>query len=200
MQLIIWASPFIFLSVVVALERAILSLLNIEQSSDFSFYSTSAHAWQFGIGAIAFYYHSTVPRNQDKSQFPSILSLVFLISLLLFPLKLNEGFAVVATSALTFFLLIGKPKETIRNIFWKILRWLGDRSYPIYLIHMPVVWAVIYSNIFVTNSKSLQVLYLGTSAILTLLLGHLLYSTVEIPYRRMFSEERIQRRLLKKIC
>ena len=80
-----------------------------------------------------------------------------------------------------------------KNIFYRAMVWMGDRSYSIYLIHFPLMallWVVItlwFDFLFFNG----PLLYGFVQAILTIplvcLISDILYKHVEIPFIKMSS-------------
>lgn len=189
-------SLILFIILIYILEKSIISIMNIAQTSDFTFYATSTHAWQFILGGITFLMHSFI---QKKLIRPNVLrvSAFAILSLTLFlPYPVKTPLAVLIASFGIAILLGLVPDRRFEFVSWRPLVWLGNRSYPIYLIHMPLVWIAKYSTVFQGYSDNLQIYVLIGSFLLTLGLGHFLYSTVEKPYRQNSGNALLQKRMV----
>ncbi|PLK24448.1 acyltransferase [Novosphingobium sp. TH158] len=66
----------------------------------------------------------------------------------------------------------------------KAMCWLGDRSYGIYLIHMPLIYALKSATMQVTDGLEMVAVLAGFAA-LTCLLAHLSLRWVELPAGRL---------------
>jgi hypothetical protein len=136
-----------------------------------SFYSTMARLWEFAIGIVAFQKSS-----KEGSKF-SFLLLLLLLTIFLFPLNIDLSIAtilVVATSALLL-------QKTNSFIFMesKPIQWIGDRSYSLYLWHMPLIYIAKYTPLISSESKKLTTL---VALLITFLLSDITYRLFERPF------------------
>ena len=152
----------------------------------FSFYSPITRYWEFCLGALIFIANRLSQiksqSNVKKKPFVTTLLFVVLINLLFFgPHSPVIIFAIVVFFYRVIFYSLdtASPKSLV-----KFARYLGDRSYSIYLVHMPLIWIFSYSPIlfaFGLKEKTGPIILL--SVFLTLLLGVLLYELIEVKYR-----------------
>lgn len=191
-------SILIFFVLAKLVDQIYLTIVGHEHAKDFAYYSTSSHSWQFLVGGFI-----AVRGLRSKSQSKLLqilppLVLVALVSVLFFPLQLQSLYSQTAVSVLTVTVLAFNVSWNALGIFKKLLIWLGDRSYSIYIIHMPVFWIAKYSPVLSTNTMLLSSLKLLSGIVITLALGSWMYSSVEKPYRINRGNKGIYQTLIKR--
>ena len=143
-----------------------------------SFYFTFSRIWEFIVGAQLYLY---------KSKFTSFeigkiksLSLTFILLTLFIPIELNEkiGTAIVVILSAAYLSVDSKDRQTK---FMGTLAYIGDRSYSIYLIHMPLIYLAKYSP-EASKFKNQNYLVL-ISLVLSLILGGLQFKYIEQRFR-----------------
>lgn len=183
---------FIFLTgasfagtLLVALNSAWFMQQGITDLTSIVFYSPITRFWEFGIGAIAFCnypkFYTWARKSRRKLTKKSLF--VILSFLLLQPFHLRTGLLTeLITCLLTVFLILtgeqrqGSPKKKT------FLMWTGDRSYSLYLIHMPAIHLAKYSPVFEDFASSrIRVLIAFFS---TFALSVFLYDNVENRFRK----------------
>ena len=168
------------------------------------FYSPMSRLWEFSFGAIL----SLVPQKKIAN-FPrfkkfanlELVALIFCLSifrvhfiLLLFIILLNFRELLADENILA--------KSNLRNV----LIWLGNRSYTIYLVHLPFIWTARFSPFFenLRNKSDGSNLLLVLSCAVSILIGHLIHEKVENRFRKVPKispiEKNIEFKLFKKIC
>lgn len=152
------------------LDRIIFSHIGISNAISFTYYSPHIRLAEFCLGGLVAFFNDSMKNR--------IYYFFLIIPMLLI---LNKGFfhlglgliSALIISALVF------QKENI-HIRSKILSWLGDKSYSIYLYHLPVLY---FCTIYLTG-LSRAVIYF----ILTLVLGGLSRNYVEIKFRKFIQK------------
>lgn len=91
--------------------------------------------------------------------------------------------AQIAASFLALLLIKTNCMNIIPAKVFLILKWLGDRSYSIYLVNLPLIYLAKYSEIAVTISGGNLYVQVIFSLISTIILGSLSYSYIENRYR-----------------
>ena len=164
--------------------QPIYSKIGIRSATQFSFYSPFDRMWQFtlgGIGCLALEsdYLGKKKINNLINPLLIIIILMSLFSIINFGLKYNSIFI----SLLTLLAVLLKSFNHFPIILQNTFKWLGDRSYSIYLIHMPILWVAKYSlatQIGDSENRFIQILMaLG----IILLLGSISFTRVENRYR-----------------
>jgi peptidoglycan/LPS O-acetylase OafA/YrhL len=140
---------------------------------DFSFYSSLDRFWQFGLGGVL----ALIKFKRFKFMTQIVWSSFFtIVTVLFFPFLSRD------TSSLLVSLLVGLVlySQTLNQGFGnlgRILFYLGNRSYSLYLVHMPIIYLLLGQ----TKTKSIfQSLMLSVLVVfLVLLLGSLQFRFVE---------------------
>jgi len=159
---------------------ASLGLITIHP--DFLFYSPFTRLWQFCLGGIILTYKT----NLKPESFFGLLSGFLLIGFLFLgnfiPLGISNNASIVIVSFLASILISSRGLDVLPQIVARTCIWLGDRSYSIYLIHMPLLFIARYSPVSsIGNPKYHLTLILTLSLIF--ILGSLNYSYVEQFFR-----------------
>lgn len=150
------------------------------------YYSPFSKVWLFALGGFltrsSFTLNYLKPRQRIIFQNSLIFVLIGIGTLIFSPLRLPQPIGLIlASSFATIFIFLGKNQFFDKSLF-SPLNYIGDRSYSIYLFHMPFFYLAKYSplsgdKIFVRLSL------LGIAAIFTFVLADLNYSYVENRYR-----------------
>lgn len=142
-----------------------------------------AYAWwirpiPFFIGAIIYLYNDKkIPINPLLSK---LLFLIFFITLIASPLLVATQFVSLSiglSGAFLFYIFLNNITIK-RSLITHILNWLGDRSYSIYLCHIPVM--LILATFYEYISKTLN-MHLGYLTLLIAYIGTML-SSAHITY------------------
>lgn len=148
-----------------------------------NFYSTASRCWQFTIGGLGYLLLKRPKVSVNKSlKFKTVVLISLIITLFVI---LNPNQLIVSSVIITIITLAGILLRTLDSLpctLSKILLWLGDRSYSIYLFHMPLLYVAKYSLIFDSSSKDRYFLS-AVAVILSLALGSVSYTHIENRYR-----------------
>ena len=112
-------------------------------------------------------------------------SIVLLIGLLLLfsPLRLDTAVGAILATFIAAIIIHFECLNVVPSLIGKALIWVGDRSYSIYLIHMPLLYIAKYSDVTYIPNTSSRALQSIIAITLTLFLGSLNYSLVELRFR-----------------
>jgi len=110
----------------------------LEDPISANFYSPITRFWEFGVGAVAASVHAKRPNFLPKSSLPLFYTLVFLITGGLY-LDISPRLLTVAIVLLTFCFLVFTESTKNNLPFFRTLSRVGDRSYSIYLVHLPLL-------------------------------------------------------------
>lgn len=149
------------------------------------FYSPITRFWEFGVGAIAFcnYQKCCTWASENRKKLTNRSLFVILSFLLLQPFDLRTGLLTeLITCLLTVLLIISGEQRQGSSKKKTFLMWTGDRSYSLYLIHMPAIHLAKYSPVFEDfASTRIRVLiaFLATFA-----LSVFLYENIENRFRK----------------
>jgi peptidoglycan/LPS O-acetylase OafA/YrhL len=162
----------------------IYSRVDLEQASQFSFYSPIDRIWQFTLGGLAFLLLNRYPGSRKNiRKYIHLLVLIAVFTILFAPIQLGLKIGSLFATIFAITVILSKSIYTLPNFLIKKLSWIGDRSYSIYLVHMPVAYIAKYSpstQIGFMESSIIQSLIIVTASIL---LGVLSYSRIENKYR-----------------
>ena len=179
-------SGFVFL--VPQILDTIHSAIGLDNIFNAVFYSPISRVWEFGLGGLS---ALILSKSIEKTFFTRTVAKVLLTLLLLLVLvpKIETDFyaGCVAITILSSLSISAKAFEILPKNIAASFVWLGDRSYSIYLFHMPLIYVAKYSPIVVIRENSLVSLTLALMS--TLILGHLSYALVENRFRLKGSHE-----------
>lgn len=158
--------------------------LGINNPEVFIYYFTLERLWQFTLGGLGFLLFKT--KEISTRRFKQILGLFFFATISYCALDLADfslTFDTIVISLSTLFVLIYKLVEILPNKISTILVWAGNRSYSIYLYHLPFLYLEEFSG--VTNIVGLKNKYLSTIVVVIfiLVIASLSYSFVESRFR-----------------
>lgn len=171
----------------------IYSLAGIELASQFSFYSPIDRIWQFIVGGLAFL---ALDGHQDNSRrLPKGIHLLTVISLLIIlfgSFHINLKVSSILATLLTVILVIFKSLDSVPDFLIAKLEWVGNRSYSIYLVHMPLAYLAKHSPLIQIGAEENRIIQTLIVVVASILLGALIYLKIENKYRnrgkRKFAE------------
>ena len=159
-------------------------MVGIELNSKFSFYSPFNRIWQFSAGGLAFLfgnrfreYISKIPRSIHKATM--ITSALVLFS----PIKTSLQTGSLLATLITVIILLSKSLDQLPNQLIEKLEWVGDRSYSIYLVHMPILYVAQYSPVTQIGNGDNRSAQSLIAVVVSVLLGALSFSRIENKYR-----------------
>ncbi len=153
-------------------------------NSVFAFYSPIDRLWQFTAGAFGFLlqtrYRSFVERYSYLANF---LLAVSVLLVLFGPLHLNLKIGSVLATLIGFTSIAFKSLEVLPEFFIQKLEWLGDRSYSIYLVHMPLLYIAKFSALTSFGNDNNRIIQSSIGVLFAILLGALSFSKIENRFR-----------------
>jgi len=144
-----------------------------------SYYSSFSRIWEFYFGVLtAIYFRKfSLIINSLQLLIIRIIGILCLI-IIMSPFEMRVIFAqFLSVIFFISFLISNLPVYTRIN---KILLWLGDRSYSIYLYHFPLIYISLHSPLS-PSTFSFRVLGTVISLIITLIIANWSYIRIEIP-------------------
>jgi peptidoglycan/LPS O-acetylase OafA/YrhL len=195
-------SGFLYLNI--GLLRIAFPSLSEETLDNLQFYSTFTRAWQFCFGGIIFLLGNKIIQLRIFSRSEStrrnfwFISTVILWILLFSEVAMSQVVASVSSTLLAGLTILLVSSTSIGNPFHKLLEWLGDRSYSIYLLHMPLIYLALHSTMTELQSEQRKLLIVLITLPLILLLSNLSYIFIEERFRvsRVASGRVSKKRLL----
>lgn len=143
------------------------------------FYSPLTRAWEFILGGLV----SWSKANHKKLNFsiPAKLSLLFFVFYILFFKNVNSNISLLISTLgllLAVSLIICDDSLLDYSIIGKSLIFLGNRSYSVYLWHMPIGYLLTYNFDGRISEIALFAMYMA----ITLLLSQITFSLVEFRF------------------
>jgi len=164
--------------------QPLYSRAGIEIASQFSFYSPIDRIWQFTAGGLAFL---LLDRYQNRSKkIPKgihLLTVSAVVMILFSPLHMNLKGSSVLASLFAVIVILFKSLDVLPDFLIQKLEWLGDRSYSIYLVHMPLLYIAKYSSVTKIGMGENRIVQSVIAVVASILLGALSYSKIENRFR-----------------
>lgn len=162
----------------------IYSQFGIESASEFSFYSAIERFWQFALGGIVFL---VLDRNRHRThEVPRsfhFLTIIAVVIILFGPFYVSSKIGSILASLLAVIVILFRSLEVLPNLLIQQLIWIGDRSYSIYLVHMPLLYLAKYSPALGFENSENRIIQTIIAVIFTILLGDLSHTKIENKYR-----------------
>jgi len=162
----------------------VYNYFGIASAKEFSFYLPTTRIWQFALGGLGFLFlhHHLMSRIKLSKK----INLVFMIlcTLILFgSINVDKTIGSILASSISVIVLIFKSLDSLPKLLCTIFEWLGDRSYSIYLVHVPLIYIMDYSPIspFGNVNNYFKFIVFFT---LIIFLGSLQFSQIENRFRR----------------
>jgi peptidoglycan/LPS O-acetylase OafA/YrhL len=162
-----------------------------------NFYSPIFRVLEFSIGAIT--YHLTNQTLKKRRGFLVLFSLGFITWMILFDRIKNQLISGIVASLLIGMVIFSNNDKESNSGFEKILIWFGDRSYSLYLVHMPIIYLANYSPFIEYQSPQRKLVLNFAALILTITLGAIQYKLVEQKFRIRTGNVKTQQNSMLKI-
>jgi peptidoglycan/LPS O-acetylase OafA/YrhL len=160
------------------------SNLTFSNPESISFYSPISRIWQFCTGSITYLIYQNIKiRSVRTSNYFKIITIVLFLLIIFSPITRSIKFNSLAVTIFSSLIIYSKWLEINIPFLRKVLIWFGDRSYSLYLIHMPLIYIAKYSPYIQTNSFSNLSWPPVIALSITLILSSLSYSLIENRYR-----------------
>ena len=171
----------LFITLNPSIMQPLYSEIAISDAIRFSFYSPIHRLWQFTIGGLGY----LLTRNRTTI-FSGHIWRVYLPSLIFTGLIVGSSASSntsqsLLVSVFTLSVLCFRTLEYLSSKIVNPLIWIGDRSYSIYLYHMPLIYFASTSPL-IPDSKYREIL-VYISAISSFLFGAMSFSLVEKRFR-----------------
>jgi peptidoglycan/LPS O-acetylase OafA/YrhL len=162
----------------------IFSKIGIQSPSEFSFYSPFNRLWEFYLGGFCQLISKKNPRLKWKTfKYIDYVMLISFTLILFGAIRLDSKLAIIMTTSISATTLIFKSLELVTKNLMKVLEWIGDRSYSIYLIHMPLLYLAKYSPISLFGNQENRGFSSVIAVVTSLIIGSLSYSMIENKFR-----------------
>lgn len=147
------------------------------------FYATTSRIWEFGLGGLAVL-AAPAPKIAPRTSLGIWLFCLVSLTLILIapaPLELPFPGAEAVAAILTTGTLLFSYGDLRESPKWRPLQWLGDRSYSIYLWHMPLIVIAAFSPAI--SRRQAGGVQIALAVIATVIVGAVSYSAIEERYR-----------------
>lgn len=183
-----------YLVILASLLSAILMFLIYEPFLDPSrvYYGTDTRLFSLLIGASAaiLFPNQPLPNRYNRKKWRyEMMGLVGILTFIAMTIFTNQydsfiyqgGMLILSVTTALFVLSLAKSSTLVSKwiLEWKFLKWIGVRSYGIYLWHYPVI-ILVRSNV---NTDGMNYLEISAILILSFLLAALSYTFIEKPIR-----------------
>jgi peptidoglycan/LPS O-acetylase OafA/YrhL len=155
----------------------------IKDPSLFNYYSPIERFWQFGIGGLLVISKIRTKIFDKRSSkvvlisfFANLVYVLYLFSKFRIELRIDS----LIICLLTLLIILTRSPKSIPNFLANKLVWLGDRSYSIYLVHLPLISIARTSPLINFDSRVIQIIFALT---LSILIGSLNYKYIEQRFR-----------------
>jgi peptidoglycan/LPS O-acetylase OafA/YrhL len=167
-----------------AILQPLYSWAGVHLPSQFSFYSPIDRIWQFTLGGLGYLFLSQYQSHKWEISRWSNYVVVILVSVILFgPIHISLKVSSILVSLVTVFVIALRSLEILPEIVSSKLEWIGDRSYSIYLVHMPLLYIAKYSPVTQIGDGENRIVLSTIAVVASILLGALSYSKIENRYR-----------------
>jgi peptidoglycan/LPS O-acetylase OafA/YrhL len=176
--------------IVPSILQPIYKLIGISNPNQLSFYSPIHRIWQFTVGGLGYlivnnFQSLTGKKTKIIHQFTSL----FLIIIIFGSFTTGSKYASIFVSLFSFLVICFRSLDFVPKIIKHLFKWLGDRSYSVYLFHMPFIF-IAKSSPYSSDSK-FRGIYILLAVALSISLGALSYSKIENRYRINSSSSRL---------
>jgi peptidoglycan/LPS O-acetylase OafA/YrhL len=164
------------------------SRIGINLASQFSFYSTIDRVWQFALGSLAFLFLRTKRTlNLRLARIVCISSALLMVVFLFGQLSFAQKTGSVFISMFTLIAIVYRSFDFLPGSLKLMMEWVGNRSYSLYLIHMPLLYLVKYSPTPVFRTGTSQVVATVGAVLATFVLGAMSFAKIESRFRKSWT-------------
>jgi len=161
------------------------------------FYFSVSRLWEFLVGFMLWTKQKQfIKLKTESKRMVCHFRVFFLLSLLFAPIEIPVGILGIFVVLTTALIIFKQDSYQVTPMVLKKAQWLGDRSYSIYLVHLPILYIPLYSPLFPKNF-ALDLLGVILALILTVALGNLMYHKIESRFRIRAGENIVQTPNLK---
>jgi len=163
----------------------IYSNFGITHPSRFSFYSPIDRIWQFTIGGLGYFLLENSQNRIAKFSKGINVLLTFVLMISLFSsFHANPQYSAIFVTLISLLILTNRSLYILPNFSRKYFEWVGNRSYSIYLIHMPLLYLAKHSPVTGIGNNSDRGIQSVLAIFASLILGSLSYSKIEERFRK----------------
>ena len=163
---------------------SVYTLLDIQLTSLIDFYSPVTRIWQFTLGGLGYLYMpSFVNIKHSVFKYVNLTIILGLTILLLSQVQLSFKHSATAITFCSLLVIMFRIFDSLPNYIGNKLEWLGDRSYSIYLVHMPILYIAKYSVVTSIGDGQNQIIQIILGVFASIFFGALSFSKIENRFR-----------------
>jgi len=180
-----------------AILKPIYNFAGLQIVSQISFYSPFDRLWQFILGGLGFLLSDKFSDHvySFSKKFNFFVICIAIVALFI-PLVIESELGSVLVSSLTAFILIFRVFLDLPKFLIKNFEWLGNRSYSIYLIHMPILYLARYSPLTAVGNDKSRFMQSVFGFIISIVLGSICFSLIENRFRGLGKTKLIRKKLM----
>jgi peptidoglycan/LPS O-acetylase OafA/YrhL len=145
-----------------------------------SFYSPINRIWQFAFGSLGFLFKAKYQNYAMKfSKEVHLISAITIVLILFCPIQVNSNVSSILASLSALFVIMLNSIYLFPKYLIKKLEWIGDRSYSIYLVHMPVLYIAKFSPVTQIEKFENRNFQTIIAVFASLFFGSISYSKIE---------------------
>lgn len=152
--------------------------------SSFSFYSPITRFWEFAAGGLVAFTYRPQIKLYLSTFAKHLLNLLFFVSLI-FTTSIRTSLILVIVVTTTCALIFTNSLEVLPQKAIRFLSYFGDRSYSLYLVHLPIFHIFILSPYAHVAFGDLSLFASLAALIASILLSDLLYRFVELRFHKI---------------
>jgi peptidoglycan/LPS O-acetylase OafA/YrhL len=174
---------FIFPTVMEPL-NSLVGLNSSAQSFKFWFYSPFSRVWQFTVGGLCYLVLRGFATSKREISFKTNLIILFIFMITLYSeIELSSMVGSILASFITCVAIIFGSLNVLPRPVFLFLKWIGDRSYSIYLFHMPLLYVAKYAAVTSWGKGENRIFPTILAVIATFVLGSVSYRGIENRFR-----------------
>ena len=154
------------------------SVSNLDQ---LVYYLPTHRIWQFTFGGIVYLCSTDILKKEKLRKILILLFIVITFLLIFVKPNTDKLLSIYLTVIFSLLILIQRPIKLSSTM--KLFIWLGDRSYSIYLFHLPILYLANYSPIFSNIRPSFSFILIFIAILCSFFFGACNYHFVENRYR-----------------
>jgi peptidoglycan/LPS O-acetylase OafA/YrhL len=159
--------------------QSIYSGFGIRDTTSFEFYSPLERFWEFGVGGIIWLMNTKIRKTSKNLNIAVVGFLILLLfSVLTFVGSGNDKVDTLIMVTCVLLVIHKRICDFLPKYFRTSLFWLGDRSYSIYLVHMPVVFLIDRSPYVDFETNISQSVFKLLAFVIVIATGHLIFIKV----------------------
>ena len=164
--------------------RLFYSRAGDDVASQISFYSTIDRAWQFLLGGLAFFLLDRYPNfERIIPKGIHVIAIIAIVTIMFIPFQLNLKVSSIFASLFAVVIILLKSLDLLPNYLIRPLVWVGNRSYSIYLVHMPLIYIAKYSPVTQIGNIENRIVQTILAVSASVMFGSFSYSKIENKFR-----------------